>query len=37
MRITIVCAMAAILAKHREYVEEEFDDSLKARDWLWPD
>jgi hypothetical protein len=29
--------MAAILAKHRQYVEEYFDDSLKAGDWLWPD
>ena len=29
--------MAAILAKHRQYVEEEFDDSRKPRDWLWPD
>jgi hypothetical protein len=37
MRITTVCAMAGILAKPRQYVEEEFDDSLKTRDWLWPD
>ena len=37
MRTTTVCTMAAILAKHRQYVEEEFDDSRKPRDWLWPD
>jgi hypothetical protein len=30
MRITIVCTMAAILAKHRQYVEEEFDDSRET-------
>ena len=37
MRITTVGVMLAIQAKHRQYVKEDFDDSLKACDWLWPD
>jgi xylulose-5-phosphate/fructose-6-phosphate phosphoketolase len=26
-----------ILAKHRQYIEEHFDDLPEARDWLWSD
>ena len=37
MRITTVGVMLAIQAKHRQYVEEDFDDSLKAPHWLGPD
>jgi xylulose-5-phosphate/fructose-6-phosphate phosphoketolase len=27
----------SILAEHRQYVEEHFDDLPEARDWVWSD
>jgi hypothetical protein len=33
----LIARAEAILVKHRQYVQEHFDDLPEARDWVWAD